>query len=77
MLDGKFRASLSKLILFAANLCEQIRLPLALRPRSAPLALHRHVSYSSRGNLAQVVCQTQIEEVQSEALPSLHFSSHD
>lgn len=57
------RASLSELILVCANLSNQIPSPaLSVRPPRVSLSLCQHVSYSSRGNLAQVICQSEIVE---------------
>lgn len=63
MWERRLRASLSELILVCANLSNQIPSPaLSARPPPVSLSLCQHVSYSSRGNLAQVICQSEIEE---------------
>lgn len=67
MWERRLRASLSELILVCANLSNQIPSPaLSVRPPRVSLSLCQHVSYSSRGNLAQVIRQSEIEEEEEE-----------
>lgn len=70
------RASLSELILVCANLSNQIPSPaLSVLSPCVSLSLCQHVTYSSRGNLAQVICQSEIEEEEKNYKVKCVFAS--
>lgn len=76
MWERRLRASPSELILVCANLSNQIPSPaLSVRPPRVSLSLCQHVSYSSRGNLAQVICQSEIEEEEENYKVKCVFAS--